>query len=234
MGLLCTKLRLPSHPPEPADISPAILALHNTITTRYVGAASLIPMKDPQEGYRMQGKQLEAIRTGYVGNIDRVFRLSPDQQAVFQAGLQNFNNFGGHGSGTISRVFSVSPGKTVLMKAGIVQDACTIAANPDLGDHTMNICVWQEGADALLEEYRQLAATLPRAEHLDVRVMTKSQLMRTYQVNENSGTTTLQINAICRNISLTQSSTFFLYIDECWITVFNTFTPHITEVRFEK
>ena len=233
MGLLCTKLKLPSHPPEPADISPDILALHNTITTRYVGAASLIPMKDPQEGYRMEGKQLEAIRTGYVGNIDRVFRLSPDQQAVFQAGLQNFNNFGGHGSGTISRVFSVSPGKTVLMKAGIVQDACTIAANPDLGDHTMNICVWQEGADALLEEYRQLAATLPRAEHLDVRVMTKSQLMRAYHVNEDSElaeTTTFQINAICRNISLTQNRTVSVYIDECWITVFNKFAPHSTQV----
>ena len=44
-------------------------------------------------------KVLKGIREGYKGKVERVFRLSKDQQDVFQAGLQNYCNFGGHGSG---------------------------------------------------------------------------------------------------------------------------------------
>ena len=99
MSRLCTKLKLPSSPPHPARISPDILALHNTISARYVGAASLIAMKTPQEGFQKQGELLEGIREGYKGKVDRVYRMSKDQQAVFQAELQNYSNFGGHGSG---------------------------------------------------------------------------------------------------------------------------------------
>ena len=99
MNRLRTKLRLPSSPPDPARVSADILALSNVISARYIGAASLIPMKTPQEGFQAQGKMLEDIREGYEGKAEKVYRLSKDQQAVFQAGLQNYNNFGGHGSG---------------------------------------------------------------------------------------------------------------------------------------
>ena len=101
MNQLCTKLGLPSRPPDPEKVSPDIISLSNTISTRYVGAASLIPTKMPQEGFQKQGELLKGIREGYQGKVDRVYRFSKDQQAVFQAGLQNYSNFGGHGSGTI-------------------------------------------------------------------------------------------------------------------------------------
>ena len=71
------------------------------ISTRYVGAASLLPMKAPQEGFQKQGELLEDVREGYQGKVDRVYRFSKDQHAVFQAGLQKYSNFGGHGSGVI-------------------------------------------------------------------------------------------------------------------------------------
>ena len=99
MDLLRTKLKLPPSPPDPASISPDIMSLHAIVSARYVGAASLIPMKAPQEGFQKQGKVLEDTREGYKGKVERVYRLSKDQQAVFQAGLQNYTNFGGHGSG---------------------------------------------------------------------------------------------------------------------------------------
>ena len=105
MSRLCTRLKLPSSPPDPARISPDILALHNTISARYVGAASLLPMKAPQEGFQKQGELLEDVREGYKGKVDRVYRMSKDQQAVFQAGLQNYSNFGGHGSGAKITMF---------------------------------------------------------------------------------------------------------------------------------
>ena len=101
MNQLRTKLRLPSSPPDPAKVSPDIIALSNIISTRYVGASSLIPMKIPQEGFQEQGELLTGIREGYQEKVDRVYRFSKDQQAVFQAGPQNYNNFGGHGSGVI-------------------------------------------------------------------------------------------------------------------------------------
>ena len=101
MNQLRTKLRLPSSPPDPAKVSPDIIALSNIISTRYVGASSLIPMKIPQEGFQEQGELLKGIREGYKEKVDRVYRFSKDQHAVFQAGLQKYSNFGGHGSGVI-------------------------------------------------------------------------------------------------------------------------------------
>ena len=56
-------------------------------------------MKTPQEVFQKQGDVLKDVREGYQGKVDRVYRMSKDQQAVFQAGLQNYSNFGGHGSG---------------------------------------------------------------------------------------------------------------------------------------
>ena len=100
LSLLRAKLQLPVSPTEPDRVSPFIRALHTTISTRYVGAASLISLKTPQEGFKKQGELLNRVREGYKGKVERVFRLSNDQQAVFQSGLQNYNNFGGHGSGT--------------------------------------------------------------------------------------------------------------------------------------
>ena len=58
-------------------------------------------MKISQEGFQEQGKLLKDIREGYKKKVDRVYRFSKDQQAVFQAGPQNYSNFGGHGSGVI-------------------------------------------------------------------------------------------------------------------------------------
>ena len=99
MSLLRTKLKLPPRPPDPAKISPDVRALHNVISTRYVGAASLISLKTPKESIQKQEQLLVNIREGYMGKVDRVFRMSKDQQAVFHSGLTNYCNFGGHGSG---------------------------------------------------------------------------------------------------------------------------------------
>ena len=119
------------------------------------------------------------------------------------------------------------------MKGSIVRDARTIVSHPEMGDHTMVLCVWQEGADSLLDEYRQLALSLPRAAHLEVRVMTKMELMRRCQVNDIEQLTTFQINAICRNIMthMFQNRRVCLYIDECWITIPTKFSPHISQVK---
>ena len=56
-------------------------------------------MKIPQEGFQKQVTLLKDIREGYQERVNRVYRFSKDQQAVFQAGPQNYSNFGGHGSG---------------------------------------------------------------------------------------------------------------------------------------
>ena len=241
MSRLCTKLKLPSSPPDPARISPDILALHNTISARYVGAASLIAMKTPQEGFQKQGELLEGIREGYQGKVDRVYRMSKDQQAVFQSGLQDYNNFGGHGSGTQNlkldfvTKFLSPPGKTLLMQNSIVRDANDIVSDPDSGDHSQLLCVWQEGADALIEQYKDLADSLPKDSRLEVKVVTKKELMRRFKVKEEAVETTYQINAICKNASeLVQDRVLHLYIDECWVTVPKKFSPHLTTVSFHQ
>jgi hypothetical protein len=96
---LRTKLKVPATPPDPATISPAVQRLHIIVAARYIGAGSLISLKTSQEGFTAQAAQLDGIRKGYQGKVEKVYRMSQDQQAVFQGGLRSFVNFGGHGSG---------------------------------------------------------------------------------------------------------------------------------------
>ena len=94
-----SKLNLPSTLPDPSTISSDIKKLHYIIGARYVGGASLINMKTPQEGFSEQEILLKKTRAGYEKQVDKVFMMGREQQAVFQAGLSSFCNFGGHGSG---------------------------------------------------------------------------------------------------------------------------------------
>ena len=99
MRRLRAKLQVPACPPDPATIFPDILALHNTIASRYVGAASLISLKTPQEGFQKHQALLKEVREGYKAQLEKAYRLSTDQQAVYHSGVGSYVNFGGHGSG---------------------------------------------------------------------------------------------------------------------------------------
>ena len=99
MSRLRAKLQMPTSPPDPSTISPEILALHNTIASRYVGAASLISLKTPQEGFQKHQARLKDVREGYTAQLEKAYRLSNDQQAVYHSGVGSYVNFGGHGSG---------------------------------------------------------------------------------------------------------------------------------------
>ena len=92
-------MNIPTTAADPDTISPDIKRLHNIIAARYVGGASLISLKTPQEGFSKQGALLKKVRAGYEGLGETVYMLGREQQAVFQAGLRNYSNFGGHGSG---------------------------------------------------------------------------------------------------------------------------------------
>jgi hypothetical protein len=93
------------------------------------------------------------------------------------------------------------------------------------------ICVWQKGADALMEEYRQMASTLPIGENLEVMVLTKEELMNKYLTNDQGTETTFQINNICKNIGVVEKDReAHLYIDECWITAPKKCDAHLTLV----
>ena len=96
------------------------------------------------------------------------------------------------------------------------------------------LCIWQKGADGLLDRYRQLEKSLPTGDNLETMVLTKEELMRKVRVkNEERETTTQQINDICKNISeLFRNREVHVYIDECWITVPKKFTAHLTQVDF--
>ena len=99
--LLRTKLGVPDTPPDPSTIPEDLKKLHYTIGARYLGMASLIQLKSPQEGFSYQEKMLKNVRTGYQKNFEKVFMMGKEQQAVFQAELPSYCVFGGHGSGRI-------------------------------------------------------------------------------------------------------------------------------------
>ena len=99
MDLLRDKLEIPDSPPDPTTIPEDLKQLHYKVGARYLGLTSLIKLKTPQEGFKYQDKQMKAIRTGYGQQLEKVFIMGTEQQALFQAGLQNYCVFGGHGSG---------------------------------------------------------------------------------------------------------------------------------------
>ena len=105
------------------------------------------------------------------------------------------------------------------MEASIARDARTFVADTASGVSYLQIlCIWQKGADGLLDRYRQIAKSLPNGDNLETIVLTKDELMRKVRVkNEERETTTQQINEICKNISeLFRDREVHLYIDECF------------------
>jgi hypothetical protein len=96
------------------------------------------------------------------------------------------------------------------------------------------VCVWQEGADALLQSYRHLAASLPAGPHLQVVVVNKTELLQRYRVEDTQIgiETTFEINKICHNASAMETGKeVAIFIDECWVTVPKRFDAHDTLVR---
>ena len=88
------------------------------------------------------------------------------------------------------------------MQSCIFRDAKAIVADPDSGPHSQIVCIWQEGADALIDQYKDMVSQLPKAGNLEVKVMTKKEIMKKFKVKEEAVETTYQINAICKNASL--------------------------------
>ena len=120
-----------------------------------------------------------------------------------------------------------------MTEACIVRDAEAIVANHNSSViHRLIICIWQKGADALIKQYKQLESTLPKKATLEVVVMTREELMKTFRVHDNiNEPTTYQVNNICKNISqILPEKEVHLYIDECWITVPKTYEAHLTAV----
>ena len=124
-------------------------------------------------------------------------------------------------------------GKSFLLQASIEREAQAIVAKAESGVlHCIILCVWQAGADALMEQFKDLEKNLPKAENLETMVLSKEELLRKFMVNDHAGeTTSYQINAVCKNISrFTQGKQVHLYIDECWISVPTVILPHLTLV----
>ena len=93
-------------------------------------------------------------------------------------------------------------GKSLLMEASIARDARTFVTDTESGvSYLQIICIWQRGADGLLDRYRQLEKSLPTGDNLETMVLTKDELMRKVRVKDEE-TTTQQINEICKNVSL--------------------------------
>jgi hypothetical protein len=97
LALLRIKMKVPVLAPH--TISAEVNRLHRAIAGRYVGLASLVSLKTAREGLREQGRMLGRVSEEHVAQPERVYRLGREQQAIFNSHLQNFTNFGGHGSG---------------------------------------------------------------------------------------------------------------------------------------
>ena len=121
------------------------------------------------------------------------------------------------------------------MQANIERDAKIFLEDGE--SHCQIICIWQKGANALLEQYRALAKTLPKGDKLETMVVTKDELMKMamldYLIQDEGLATANQINAISRNITQRfYDKLIHIYIDECWITIPKKFEAHITKVSY--
>ena len=118
------------------------------------------------------------------------------------------------------------------MQASIARDANSFVE--DGQSHYLIICIWQKGADALIEQYRALETSLPKGENLETVVLTKDELMKMAKLDfliKDEAATGNQINAICKTLSrMFPDKVKHLYIDECWITVPKKYAAHLTPV----
>ena len=118
------------------------------------------------------------------------------------------------------------------MQASIARDANSFIQ--DGQSHFLIICIWQKGADALIDQYRELEKSLPKGDNLDTVVLTKDELMKMAMLDfliKDEAATANQINAICKNLSqMLPDKVKHLYIDECWITVPKKYVAHLTPV----
>ena len=95
-----SKLGVPTAPPD--TVAPAPQRLHNTTVARILGGFSFIRLKTPREGFQRQDQQLGAVRKDYqLMELERVYMMGLEQQAVFNGQLLHFVVFGGHGSGNL-------------------------------------------------------------------------------------------------------------------------------------
>ena len=123
-------------------------------------------------------------------------------------------------------------GKTILLQANIARTAKKIVEDEDkTKDNMIILCTWQEGADALLSQYEEFAKTLPKSSNMEVIVVTKEKLMKRFKATVQVESTTNQLNRLCKNITtLVKDKTVHLFVDECWVTVPKTYSPHLTAV----
>ena len=120
-----------------------------------------------------------------------------------------------------------------MLQSSIVREAQAIMADQGSNiNHLMILCIWQKGADALLNQYKQLSSSLPKANNLEVVVLTKEELMRRFKATvQEFEPTTNQINTLCSNIdAFVKDQQVHLYIDEVWVTVPKSYSAHLTPV----
>ena len=100
-------------------------------------------------------------------------------------------------------------------------------------EHMLIMSVWQDGADALLAQYKDLASNLEKGDNMEIHVMTKQELFKKFKVSNDLQDTTKEINLLCQNIGkLVKDKKVTLCIDECWVTSPVQFTAHLTPVSF--
>ena len=121
-----------------------------------------------------------------------------------------------------------------MLQKTFCRDAQKIVADQDTASkHLLILCIWQEGASALLRQYKELVAELPTASNLEVTVVTKKELMERFMATvQEIESTTNQINTVCHNIGTLESHRLVhVYIDEMWVTVPKIYSAHLTMVN---
>ena len=133
------------------------------------------------------------------------------------------------------KLYNHIQGKTVLLQASIERNAKKIVDDEDNANtNLMIICVWQEGADSLLSQYEEFSKTLPKSSNLEVMVVSKEKVMKTFKATmQEVEATTNQLNRLCKNIStMVKNKNVHLFVDDCWVTVPKKYKPHLTAVCF--
>ena len=117
-----------------------------------------------------------------------------------------------------------------MLQANIKREAERMVDDSE-SQYLLILCVWQEGADALMAEYQDLAQNLPKGNNLEVLAINKQDLLKKFMVSKDN-CTTYEINGLCQNIGTSvKDRKVSLFIDECWVTAPVEYSAHLTPVR---
>jgi len=187
------------------------LEIFKTLSTLYVGGASIVELKAPKDGYFEEVKRMNLVCQGMKELISQegqckdemitMVKLGPEQNSIFMSKLQSFTVIAPWGGG-----------KTMLLE---------LELRRTISDHNKSkepvhifLVVYEMKATSLLKHYQSVVDDLEKKNNIKVKVMNLADICNELSIQYENRSTTSVINDLCETLSEEVKGKTYLFLDE--------------------